>query len=330
MDLRKNKRLKNQSNMLTDIRIKVPGTSANLGPGFDLLGMALEIYNEFHFSFHKDSQYKILLENGSPPPFVIKNNLIKESYQSYNKIYLTENELPPFDVRINLNLPMRGGLGSSASAIVAGFMAAKTYHEIKIQSIPIPSEQSILTELAMIEGHPDNSTPALLGGFIFSYFTDNGLVYFKKKFPSSIKLFLFIPELETNTNDSRKKLPEYYSTEDVIFNMSRICTWLEFLNSGSAHLLPLSVADRIHTPYRINKVPLLKEISEILFNNNIWFTLSGSGPTLLLFEREEKSHQFIEYFTQITGKCLNNHGIKYRLLPINPCENGTTIIKEME
>jgi homoserine kinase len=156
------------------------------------------------------------------------------------------------------------------------------------------------------------------------------LVYFKKKFPSSIKLFLFIPELETNTNDSRKKLPEYYSTEDVIFNMSRICTWLEFLNSGNAHLLPLSVADRIHTPYRINKVPLLKEISEILFNNNIWFTLSGSGPTLLLFEREEKSDQFIEYFTQITGKCLNNHGIKYRLLPINPCENGTIIIKEME
>lgn len=328
LDLRKNKRLKNNSHMLTDIKIKVPGTSANLGPGFDLLGMALEIYNEFFFQFDRDSSYKILLLNGFPPPFEIKENLIKGAYQTYNQIFLPGVELPAFDVRVNFNLPMRGGLGSSASAVVAGFMAAKSYHERHIPSIPLPDENSILTELALIEGHPDNSTPALLGGFIFSYFTENGLVYFKKKFPDSIKLFLFIPELETDTNASRKKLPESYTTEDVVFNMSRICTWLEFLNSGKANLLALSIADKIHTPYRINNIPLLKEISEILLHHKISFTLSGSGPTLLLFEKQEKSHEFTNYFHQIAGECLKHHAVKFKLMPINPCENGTEIIKE--
>jgi len=311
--------------MMTDFTIKVPATSANLGPGFDLLGMALDLYNDFHFSFAEDSNYKISREDGSPLPFVIKDNLIKLAYKKYGDIYLPNKNLPPFNVRVNLNLPMRGGLGSSASAIIAGFLTAKKYHELEIKSIPLPSENSILTELAMLEGHPDNTTPALLGGFILSYFTKEGLIFFRKKFPSNIKLFLFIPEIETDTNDSRKKLPETYATEDIIFNMSRISTWSEFIHTGNYNLLKLCVEDKLHTPYRIENIPILKEISDILLDNNICYTLSGSGPTLLIYVEEQRAMNFNEEFHKLVKSNLEQNKINYKFIPIETCETGTII-----
>lgn len=311
--------------MITDFTIKVPGTSANLGPGFDLLGMALNLYNDFHFSFTEDSNYKITKEDGSPLPFVIKDNLIKLAYKKYGEIYLPNKNLPPFNVRVNLNLPMKGGLGSSASAIIAGFLTAKIFHERELKSIPMPEENSILTELAKLEGHPDNTTPALLGGFILSYFTKHGLIYFRKKFPSNVKLFLFIPEIETDTNDSRKKLPEFYSTDDIIFNMSRISTWNEFINNGNYNLLKLCVEDKVHTPYRIDSIPILKEICPILTEREICYTLSGSGPTLLIYVEEQRAKVFIEEFKGLFNSKLQRENINYKFLSIETCEIGTII-----
>lgn len=312
--------------MKSDFLVKVPGTSANLGSGFDLFGLALDIYNEFHFFESEHANFNITLHDDSPLPFEVKDNLIKNAYLYYANTYLPNIKMPYYNIKIKMNLPVRGGLGSSASALIAGFLAANLFHKSENQSIPLPSESEILTEIAKMEGHPDNTSAAILGGFVFSYFTERGLIYFKKKFPKSIQLYIFIPELETDTNDSRNKLPEQYKTEDLVFNMGRVCTWLEFLSTGKIEYLSLSLQDRVHTPYRIKSVSFLKDLSEVLKINKIYFSLSGSGPTLLIYSAEEDIGKFSIFFQNAIQKCTEKYSIKYKFFPIQPSNTGTEII----
>lgn len=305
--------------------IKVPGTSANMGPGFDLMGIALEIYNLFHFEISESSKFQIKMQDDSPLPFSTHENLIQTSYHKYESFFMHEKKLPPFNVSLQMNLPIGGGLGSSASAIVAGFLAANVVHKSYFPEIPIPEERDFLTRLAEMEGHPDNTIPAFLGGLVFSYFTGDGLVYFKKEFPKKIKLYLCIPDFHTDTNDSRKKLPENYKIEDIIYNMSRLATWIEFLNSENLNLLHNALEDKLHTPYRVDSSPYLKNLVKVLRNESIYFSLSGSGPTLLLYIPEEKEDNFIDFFHSLLYKNAIPDISKIKVLKINPCSRGTEV-----
>ncbi|MCB1177202.1 MAG: homoserine kinase [Leptospiraceae bacterium] len=305
-----------------ELYVKVPGTSANLGPGFDILGLSLEIYNEFYFSFGKDCNYNLKFLDGTPLPFPIEDNLIKVGYSKYFEKYLPEKEIIPFDTVMALSLPLKGGLGSSASALVTGFKAAEYAHKKYYKKEKFPPLDSILYELAMLEGHPDNTTPAYIGGFVFSFFSEDKLIYFQNKFPSSVKLFLFIPEIQIETNHSRKKLPPNYPVNDVVFNMARIGTWVYFLKSKKYKDLELAVEDRIHTPYRIKNEPALNSAIEIIKKLGACYSLSGSGPTLLIYCPKDKSKKFIEDFQKkVKNSSLKN--TKYKILPIKTCNSGT-------
>lgn len=311
--------------MVNKFSIKVPGTSANLGPGFDLMGLALDIYNIFEFSFESEATYDLRLFSGETLPFSNSDNLIKNAYLIYESCFLKNNKLPPFNVKININLPIRGGLGSSASAIVAGYLAANVVHKSLFSSIPQPSENVFLLELAKIEGHPDNTIPAYLGGLVFSFISSNQIIFFKKKFPSSVKMILFIPEMETDTIDSRKKLPEKYPIGDIVYNMSRIGTWFEFLNSEKIEHLSIAIEDKLHTPYRIKSTPYLNELVEYLRSEKILYTLSGSGPSLLIFVDREDSRNIIELISNFINLKLKKYNIKYKLIDTVPCDSGTEI-----
>ncbi|MDX1957000.1 MAG: homoserine kinase [Leptospiraceae bacterium] len=287
---------KNKLNQDWDLFAKVPGTSANLGPGFDLLGLALDIYNEFYFKFNPDSSYVLKTDTGEVLPFYGKENLIQVAYEKYFEVFLSGKEIIPFDATLKISLPIKGGLGSSASAIVAGFLAGEYIRKNLYSEIPKPSEERILYELAMMEGHPDNTTPAYLGGFIFAYFQNNSLVYYRKKFTERVSLFLVIPEKQVETIDSRKHLPDKYNTEDVIFNMSRIATWMIFLKKENFQDLKLAIMDRLHTPYRIGEDPFYQYLGQVIDELGGCFTLSGSGPTILIFVPRKKTHEFNSRF----------------------------------
>ncbi|XDD51972.1 homoserine kinase [Leptospira sp. WS92.C1] len=277
---------------MTSIRqysIRVPGTSANLGPGFDLFGLAFKVYNDFQFQFHPGEEFKISVKGKEILPFASDEDLVIFSYRSYFQKFLPEKKPVAYSLIMDLNLPMKGGLGSSASAAVAGVSAARFAHKTFFPQISLPKENEFLYHLAQIEGHPDNTIPAYMGGFVFAYFNENRLEFVKKKFPKRVRCFLIVPSLETSTHQSRKALPSSYSTEDVIFNMSRVVTWMEFLDSGKIELLKLALEDRVHTPYRMHPEfelnPFLAEVSKHL----VGYSLSGSGPSVLLFCERKKS-----------------------------------------
>lgn len=307
------------------VYIRVPGTSANMGPGFDLLGMALKIYNEFYFTIDAHSNYTTLRVDNTPLPFSGKEDLLREGYNKYFGLFLPKTTPVAYNVKMDLNLPFKGGLGSSASALVAGFALGNFLHKKHFsKKFPVPNLEKILYQLAMIEGHPDNTTPALIGGFVFSYFHEGKLIYFKEKFPNSVSLFLFIPQIEVSTNDSRKKLPEVYPTEDLIFNMSRIATWLQFFKTKEFFHLERAVEDKIHTPYRIKPLPLLESVRDLAKKLGATFTLSGSGPSMLIFSEKKDEKKFLEKFQFELSK-KNNSNIAYTIHKIEPDNSGLTL-----
>lgn len=307
-----------------NISIRVPATSANLGPGFDLMGLALNIYNHFHFHFHETANFSTLRIDNTKLPFSKKEDLVYFGYQSYYKIFLPTEKIIPYDVKMDLHLPFKGGLGSSASALSAGFALGNFIHKKKFsKKIKTPSLEKILFELAKIEGHPDNSTPAYIGGLIFSYFDKNDLKYFRYKFPSNISMFILIPEIKISTNESRKKLPKEYKTSDVIFNLSRIGTWFEFLNSKKFEDLKLAVEDKIHTPYRMKSVPFLNEIYNLIPKLGAAFSLSGSGPSVLIYIEKKNKKKF---FSKLRNSLDNlKTSIDYVLKEVILEENGIKI-----
>ncbi|TGJ99251.1 homoserine kinase [Leptospira semungkisensis] len=311
-------------------QIKVPGTSANLGSGFDLLGMAFQIYNEFVFEFGKTSQFQRRIKGRDDSPFSDEEDLVLQSYKEYFSTFISNQlsapaEPTPYSVVMDLDLPLKGGLGSSASAVVAGFCAARFAQEKYFPQTKLPSESEFLYRLALLEGHPDNTTPAYLGGFVFSYFAEERLYYFKRKFPKNIHCFFLIPELEIATNHSRKCLPETYSTADVIYNMSRMATWWEFLDSGKPGLLERALEDKIHTPYRMNEefplLPLVKEIQ----NLSIGVSLSGSGPTVVAYARRKDSKRLEKKLLELTEKFSKEKGIVCRLVSLGTDTIGARI-----
>ncbi|TGL12928.1 homoserine kinase [Leptospira meyeri] len=269
---------------LPKILIQVPGTSANLGPGFDLMGLALDLHNHFEFNFSKEiTESKTELKNGNPLPFSEKEDLVHQSYLSYFKKFLPSVTPPPYHCKMSLSLPLKGGLGSSASAIVAGLSLAREVHK-RLEPTSVPTEPEFTQYLAEFEGHPDNTLPAYLGGFVFAYSTfGERLRYFRKKFPSSVAVFVLTPEFHVSTEESRKTLPKSYATADVIFNLSRIGAWMHFLDKRKFGDLLVGLEDKMHTPYRIPKSSPLFPLAETFAKAGIGYCLSGSGPSLLVF-----------------------------------------------
>ncbi|EMJ80537.1 homoserine kinase [Leptospira borgpetersenii serovar Hardjo-bovis] len=302
--------------------IRVPGTSANLGSGFDLFGLAFRVYNRFQFQFIPERGFKTSVKGMETLPFDPDEDLVLFSYQSYFRRFLPGVEPRPYSLLMDLELPIKGGLGSSASAAVAGVCAARFAHQNFYSMIPLPKENEFLFHLGQIEGHPDNTIPAYLGGFVFAYFNGNRLEYVKKKFPKKIRCFLIVPNLETSTHQSRKTLPGSYSTEDVIFNMGRIATWMEFLDSGKISLLKLALEDRIHTPYRMHSGfelnPLLAEISK----NLIGHSLSGSGPSVLLFSERNKAIRIEKILKEKVAEFVQKTHFDCQLLSLKVEEDG--------
>ncbi|WP_442915929.1 homoserine kinase [Leptospira sp. GIMC2001] len=315
--------------MPKSITISVPGTSANLGPGFDILGLALKVYNEFKFYFDPSIGYSATLKNGQALPFSESDDLVYSAYKNYFKIFLPNISYPTYQCKMELDLPMKGGLGSSASAVVAGFCLAREIHKDLYANQPIPSEARFLYELAMLEGHPDNTSPAYLGGFVLSYFDKRGHIsYYKKKFPNSVAIFALTPNTEVSTHESRKVLPSTYSVDDVIFNMTRIATWIQFFETRRFSDLQLALQDRVHTPYRVPHISGLREIIAIAERKQMATCLSGSGPTLLIFMERKKVKSLEKAFGLEVAEVMKNLGVSYKLSRMQTDTIGVKIVKQ--
>ncbi len=277
------------------IRIKVPATSANFCIGFDTLGVALSLYNEYSFD---KSDYDFL--EGFENLYMNENNLVLTSY----KKFFTEFDIPYIPVKIKQikqHIPNSRGLGSSAACIVAGILAANKLSESNFD------KEKLLSLACQIEGHPDNVAPCLLGGFVASI-VDERVNTIKYKVSSKLKFNVFIPNFKLSTEEARKVLPDTYSRKDVVYNLSRMAFLSDTLKNGNFETLKLILDDKIHELYRIKLIPNAIDLKEEINKEDAILIISGSGSTMLSISLNDVSTT-VEYFKKIKVK-IDNTGSK--------------------
>ncbi|MDR1418170.1 MAG: homoserine kinase [Endomicrobium sp.] len=261
------------------IKVRVPSSTANLGPGFDVFGAALCLYNEFeaeYISNAKKTTFTIKGE-GKKSLDIGKKSLLWQTMQKTFKVLgETKFSLNNLNISINNNIPLSGGLGSSSTAIVGGIILANALCKNKL-------DKSQIADLAVkIEGHPDNVIPAIFGGLcICSRDEDeNHEMVINLPIPK-LKVVLCVPAFELRTKHSRQIVPKIFAINDVVFNMSRVALLTAAFCCADYSLLKQAMQDKLHQPYRGKVIPAMNEVFQAALDAKAFGVfLSGSGPTL--------------------------------------------------
>ncbi len=256
--------------------VRVPASSANLGPGFDALGLALDIPLECRF--RRSGQLAIRCsgrDEGHIPAG--ENNLIWQTALKVAHDYCKET-LPPIELEIHNQIPLGKGLGSSAAALTAGVVIAD-----KLLGIGMKPAR-ILDEAARIEGHPDNVAACVLGSIVASALDSNGQTRaVRLELPTRYGIAVVVPDFQLPTTEARSVLPASYSKQDVVFNVQRAALLVAALCTGTTSAFPAALEDRLHQPYRAKLVPGLEEVLRLRAPGLLGCTLSGAGPSILVF-----------------------------------------------
>ena len=258
------------------VTIRVPATTANLGPGFDAFGCALSLYTDVTFE-EMESGLEI---TGCDEEFTGPDNL---AYVSYCAVLASlSEELRGVKIHIDAHIPICRGLGSSAALLVAGAMGANVLRGNRL------STQGLLNITNAMEGHPDNLAPAFYGGLTASM-VDNGLPV-TVNFPlhPDWEFLALVPDFDLPTSKARSVLPAQLNRADAIYNISHGALVLKALELGDEKLLRNAMQDRLHQPYRKSLVKDYDAIEALVRTNGAAFCLSGAGPTLLCITRDKK------------------------------------------
>lgn len=261
--------------------IAVPATSANLGPGFDTLGLALSLYNTFSITPARLNSIHIAGEGGERPKLRTDNVFVK----IFNEI-LALNDYPSrhFKFSFHNRIPISRGLGSSSAVIIGAIVSA-----YRIMGKPI-NKPEILQLALKYEKHPDNLTPALYGGFNIAMLENPSpknaqkaqVISLKAEIPNDIKAVVVVPNMTISTKLSRRTLPKKYSTKDAVFNLSAACMLSAAFITHKWDILAKASKDRFHQDARMKNLPILYEVQKIaLANGALSSTLSGSGSSFL-------------------------------------------------
>lgn len=278
------------------IKIRVPATTANLGPGFDTLGLALNLYNTF--SFEKSEEYDL---KGFKKEYTNENNLCLKAYKEVFK-KLNKEEIK-VSITLEQDIPNCGGLGSSATVIIAGVFAANAMLG------NILSDNELINIACDIEGHPDNVIPAIIGSLVSSVKLENGeCKYFKYSVNKDLYFNILVPDFSLNTEDMRKCLPLSVSMKDAVYNISRAVNIPYALNKGDINDLRLLLKDKLHQDYRIKYIDNAKEVFEWCEKNNCVALISGSGASLLVISDHAIDNQFKGF--ELKELKVDNNGVK--------------------
>ncbi|MCX7964938.1 MAG: homoserine kinase [Candidatus Sumerlaea chitinivorans] len=258
------------------VRIRVPASTANLGPGFDCLGMALQLYNEFVLSIGGDTPLEVNVQGEDTEGIPLDgNNLVCRAMGRIFQIAGVEPEAMRLD--ITLHTPLARGLGSSASAIVGGMGVANA-----ILGYPL-SEEELLAEMIEMEGHPDNVVACFYGGLTASLVAEGKVIVRRYEPAETLRCVLVIPDYPIPTREARRVLPRKIAIRDAVFNISRIPFLLDMLRTGDLRLLDIVMDDRVHQPYRRSLIPDYDVIeAEAKRVGGAAVCISGAGPTLLI------------------------------------------------
>ena len=264
------------------VTIRVPATTANLGPGFDAFGCALSLYTDVTFE-ETDSGLEI---TGCGEAYTGPDNL---AYTAYCAVLASLNEeIRGIKIHIDAHIPICRGLGSSAALLVAGAMGANMLRGNKL------STQGLLNITNAMEGHPDNLAPAFYGGLTASM-VDNGLPV-SVNFPlhPDWEFLALVPDFDLPTPLARSVLPPQVSRADAIYNVSHGAMVLKALELGDEKLLRSAMQDKLHQDYRKKLIPDYEKIEALARSAGAAFCLSGAGPTLLCITRNKRLPEILE------------------------------------
>ncbi|MEM4368483.1 MAG: homoserine kinase [Candidatus Anstonellales archaeon] len=265
------------------LKIKTPATTANLGPGFDCLGASLSLYNEFEVYVVKNSQ-KLRVETEGVDCELISKKEDNHFYKAIKKIFeITKNEMPSLEIYIKNRIPLKRGLGSSATAYVAGVVLGNI-----LCGEPL-SENELLKVALELEGHPDNIVPCMFGGLCISSVVEGSIKFIKLKLPSDILVLAVIPKHQISTEDARKILPDKIYFKDAVKNVSNVALLVSSLTTKKYEFLKFATEDFLHQPYRKKLMPWMDKVFEICLDNKaLCCMLSGSGSTVVALYRKKE------------------------------------------
>lgn len=289
-------------------KVRVPGTTANCGPGFDTVGIACTIYNELELNLSEKGTLIIEVEGeGKEYISTDENNIIYQAIQAV----LDKVGKPYQGIHLKLynKIPLARGLGSSAAAIVGGLIAANQATGNTL------SQDDIFAMATTIEGHPDNVAPAIFGGITISVMQGNQPVSLRFIPEKSLRMVVTIPDFNLSTHAARQVLPSAISITDAVFNISRVALLVGALCKGEFQHLKSALEDKIHQPYRKQLIPGMQQVFDAAVAKGAFgAAISGAGPCLIAFTEsnyDEIGSAMVQAFTD------NNVKAKYVILNID-------------
>ena len=283
------------------VKVQVPATTANLGPGFDCLGLALALYNTVELSVSATTDVRVTGEGAGQLPLGDANLVLRAAHKLARDVDI---DVPGWRLRQDNHIPLARGLGSSSAAIVGGLVAAN-----QLLGINMPAWQ-LLQVATEMEGHPDNVAPALSGGLTVCGLEQNRVHCASFPPPRDLAVGLVIPDFEVSTELARSVLPSEVPFADAVFNATHTALLLAALLSEDWELLRVAMKDRLHQPYRAQLVPGMGKVIEAAVEAGAYgAALSGSGPAVVAFAGDEH--------TPITDAMLQafaGHGVRARVV----------------
>ncbi len=307
-----------------NIKVKVPATTANFGPGFDCLGAALDLYNEFEVKKLKNQ--KLRIEVFGEGADVIAKNEKNIVYKAIKKVCcICDKSVPNISIKIVSKIPIERGLGSSASAIVAGVLLGNILCGEKLS---VDELINIATEL---EGHPDNIVAAIKGGLCIArevrVKVKNSKVvqvkYIKLNMPDDLCALIFIPEVKVLTEKVRSVLPKVINYESAVKNLGNTALLIASILNNKYSLISFAMEDYLHQPFRKKIMPWMQEIFQLCLNNkSLGVALSGSGSSILaLYRKEVLNKNLAEKIKKLIDEKVT---VEYKIL--NFVKNGAQLI----
>jgi homoserine kinase len=272
------------------VSVKVPATTANLGAGFDCIGAALSLYNQFTFTLAEGLQ--ITAQGAEADRVDLSSQNL--AYQAFLKVFdRLQLPTPGIKLEIDLEVPLARGLGSSATAIVGGLLGGNGIAGFSLS----PAE---IMEMAIaMEGHPDNVVPALIGGCRLAASYGEKWEICDIPWHSAIVPVVAIPNFELSTAEARQVLPSTYSRADAVFNISHLALLMRGLESGNGQWVRAGLVDRIHQPYRQKLIKGYTEVEQASVAAGAYgLVISGAGPTLLALVDESRASQVVQAMSE--------------------------------
>ncbi|ACB84495.1 homoserine kinase [Natranaerobius thermophilus] len=303
------------------VKVQVPGTSANLGAGFDSMGIALNIYNYVSLRQLEPGSGVIIEVKGEGADFISrdKDNLVYQAIAGvYREIYGSDVLIPDLEITLENNIPLARGLGSSAAAIVGGAVAANEMFNGEL------TRDELLKHVLELEGHLDNIAPAMYGGLTCSLITrENELMFRTVDVVEDWNFIIIVPGQELSTQKAREALPERIAFQDGLFNLSRANMLILAFQQRDYELLWHSMDDELHEPYRAKLIPGLDRLLQEVRGAGIPAAISGAGPSIACVLSEIEEEKIVR---ELGKEKFSAHGIESNFFKLKPDNSGAKSI----